>query len=693
MISPQQTRPTGPQAGDREPWPPQWMLDLERAHDRVGRAAHLLESGAQAGTVDLRPPAEAIERVYVGIFDAFDERKARVDAVREAIAAIDEAIKLLSPAAAGDAAVGFAVDYLQDGRRALAQALDRVAPLVHRPPPEIPDLRAGFEQPVLHAIDRPSLRPHLRVPAPKPLEVDQTPVPIPQPKTFEELEATVKMLKERAEARKLGRPKPPPKDAPPPKPEPPAGFAMDVGVAMPEVEFLRQRARLCFEEVTMIGVQRAPLLGDPWRGSRILERRMLASIDALVAMGPPVLEMIEGFALDAPLKDPSRVFAVAMVLGCVMGRDALGLAERVFAAFEVDDPQHGVQLGAALKLVPNPYLPLTLRTFLADPDPSRRALAIDVLAYRGMATPDELATAALDEPEVATAALPWLALMKHPRLYEAIEAATQGPTPELRNAARLAMVLSGDLRAVNALRSALDAEPAEADAAAGLLGVVAGPPEAELLLERARLKKPKRSIVAALGWAGAASTAIPALIALLKDPDEPVMLAAAYALDRLTNAGLYESAIVEEDEIMVPDVPEPDLGEKPKPEPLARAVSDPRDMPAEPSTDTVQRPSTDPARWKAWWQEKGGTFQPGIRYRRGSPYTPLISWRELDRWPCTPGERRLLYVELVARTGENLRFDTHDFVPVQEECIAAWEPAARRASGGPGSWNLAGRRG
>ena len=350
-----------------------------------------------------------------------------------------------------------------------------------------------------------------------------------------------------------------------------------------------------------------------------------------------------------------------------------------------------MQLGAALKLVPSPYLPLTLRTFLADPDPSRRALAIDVLAYRGMATPEELGKAGTDEPEVAAVALPWLALARHPRLYDAIEAGSQGPTAALRNAARLAMVLSGDLRAVNALRSALDAEPAEADAAAGLLGVVAGPPEAELLLERARLKKPKRSVVAALGWAGAATTAIPALIALLKDPEETVMLAAAYALDRLTNAGLYENAIVEEDEIMVPDIPEPDLGDKP--EPLARKVSDPRDMPAEPSTERLQRPSTNPARWKAWWQEKGSTFQAGVRYRRGAPYTPLISWRELDRWPCTPGERKLLHVELVARTGENLRFDTHDFVPVQEESLAAWEPAARRASGSPGSWNLAGRRG
>jgi hypothetical protein len=198
--------------------------------------------------------------------------------------------------------------------------------------------------------------------------------------------------------------------------------------------------------------------------------------------------------------------------------------------------------------------------------------------------------------------------------------------------------------------------------------------------------------VAAVGWAGS-KAAFPALMTLLRHKDEPVVLAAAYALDRMSNAGLYEDAIVEADEIMVPDIPEPDLGQKPKPVPLARVVSDSRDMPAEPSTDTLQRPSTEPHRWAAWWKEKGDAYDEKARHRRGFPYTPHISWLELDRWPCTPGERRLLHWELIARTGEYARFDTVDFVPVQEDSLAAWEPLARNASGSPGSWNLAGPRG
>jgi hypothetical protein len=689
MMTSQHRLAQRPQADDAEPWPPQWMLDLERAHDRLGRAAHLLESGAQSGPVDLNPPARALERVFGGIFDAFEERRSRADAVRDALAALDEAVGLLAPAASGDAAVGFAIDYLREVRGSLERAAERVAPLVTRPPAPSPELRASFERPPLHTIDRPSLTPNLRVPSPKPLEVEVVPPRFEQPKTFEELDLVVKRMKEMASAPKPPRLKPikPPAA---PGPESPLGFVEDIRPALSEGQFLRERVRGCFEEVTMIGVQRAPLLGDPWRTSRVLERRMLASIDSIVAMGPPALAFLESLVMDSPLKDPSRVFGIAMVLGCVTGRDSLAMAERVFAAFELDDPQHAAQLGAALKLVPHPHLPLTLRTFLSDPDSTRRALAIDVLAYRGLATPDELARAGNDEPDVAAAALPWLALSRHPGVRAAIDAAIEGPVAKVRMAARLAMVLSGDFRTVTSLRGALDAEEEEAAAAVSLLGIVAGPSEAELLIKNA-VATPTRASVAAVGWAGS-KAAFPALMALLRHKDEAVVLAAAYALDRMSNAGLYEDAIVEADEIMVPDIPEPDLGDK-KPAPLARVVSDPRDLPAEPSTDTLQRPTTDPHRWAAWWKEKSDGYEEKARHRRGYPYTPHISWLELDRWPCTPGERRLLHWELVVRTGEYVRFDTIDFVPVQEDSVAAWEPLARNASGSPGSWNLAGPRG
>ena len=48
------------------------------------------------------------------------------------------------------------------------------------------------------------------------------------------------------------------------------------------------------------------------------------------------------------------------------------------------DPETARHVGGALKLIPHPSLPLMLRGLLASTDPACRALAIDVLAYRGL---------------------------------------------------------------------------------------------------------------------------------------------------------------------------------------------------------------------------------------------------------------------------------------------------------------------
>jgi hypothetical protein len=681
----------GPDASQPEAqWPPQWMLDLERALDRVRHAVKLLESAAKSGPVDLRPGARALERVHAAMFDAYEERAIRVDAVRSAIDALDEAAATLGPAKSADAAVGFAVDYLVDTRAALLEAYERVAPLVPRPPAPAPDLRASTDQPALHLLDRPSLVPQLRVPDPAPPEVEETPTVIARPKTFEELERAVKELKERSAPKK--RPAPPEEEKAAPKPDPPLGFAEDVGRAVGESEFVRRRTRECFEDVSMIGVQRAPILGEPWRGARILERRMLASIDAIAAMGPGALGTLESLFFDSPLKDPPRLFALTMILGCIGGRDALATAERAFLACEQDDPQHAPHFAAALKLVPHPHLSVALRTLLADGDPAHAALAIDVLAYRGMATPDEIARAVTAEPEIAAAALPWQAFTAPTLARETIDAVLESPHEGLRRAATLSMVLSGHTRTISTLRDALSGEDEEAaERAAWLLPAVGGLRDAEILLERAHTS-PTRPVVTALGWIGSPLAVAP-LIKLLEHDDEVVAVAAAYALDRITHAGLWEDAVVDPEDIVAPDVPEPDieLGE-PRPQPLARLVSDPRDMPAQPAPETINRPTTRVDPWRAYWAKHGDAYDAKLRYRRGQPYTPLVSWRELDQFPCTPGERRLLQWELVARSGGYTRFDPHDFVPVQEAAIPQWEPLAKRASGEPGSWSLPARR-
>jgi hypothetical protein len=199
-------------------------------------------------------------------------------------------------------------------------------------------------------------------------------------------------------------------------------------------------------------------------------------------------------------------------------------------------------------------------------------------------------------------------------------------------------------------------------------------------------------MVNAVGWAGLTES-IPALMELLRHEDPVVQLSAAYALDRITGARLYEDVEVSPEAIMVPDVEEPAVGE-PSAEPrrLAQAVSDPRDRPSEGANETARQPTVRVELWQAYFAEKGPDYRPNTKYRRGSPYTPTVSLWELDAWPLTPGERRWLMRELVVRTGHFVRFDPHDFVAVQEEALSAWAPIAQRMSGSPGAWGVPMRR-
>jgi hypothetical protein len=290
--------------------------------------------------------------------------------------------------------------------------------------------------------------------------------------------------------------------------------------------------------------------------------------------------------------------------------------------------------------------------------------------------------------------VPELAVMKYPYLDQVLDQAMNHADPMVKESAWTAMALSSHTWLVQTLEKELDGELGEK--AAQHLGVVCESRDAERLLEKAKAK-PTEARVFAVGWAGLGAS-IPWLIALLADDKtkERVREVAAYALDRMTGAQMYEPYDLDPEKTMIPDLPEPDLGDlggAPKSKSLAQKVSDPRDLPKDGAADKMSRPTTSARRWQAYWQERSGFFDPKHRYRRGHPYTPLISlWEMADGFVVTPHERRLLQRELVVRTGEWVAFDPHDWVAVQEEELKQWEPIARKASGYPGGWERARRR-
>lgn len=684
-------------AFDAAQGPPRYLVALERAHTLAHRAARVLE-GAAPSTADLAPPARALEAAIGAIYAAIDVRDDRLQATEAAQNELDITVMTLGGLVSVDPAFADAIEWIREARETLDVAIERFSRVPPESPPEPVDLRASKDIPSLHRIDRPSLLPTIRVPAPL-VPPPDAPPPLPRPKSLEELDKVAEEVRRRAEERKKARAEREAerarlraerlaREAAENDNEPPTGYARGRFTAVTEGDFLATRARECFEEVAMVGSQRAPLLGDPWRIASTLEKRMLASIDGVASLGGPALARIEPLVVEAPAKDPSRGFAAAMILGCFDGRDALGAIERVLFHLGPGDPEVARAVGGALALVPHPGLADMLRSLLAESDPAIRALAIEVLAYRGLATVPELVAASQDaSPAVAAVALPALAVPRPPELGAAIEAARAHDEPAMREAAWHAMALSGHPHASDALVSELTG-PLAARAAVPL-AIVGDDRDAERLLASMRAS-PSSAIVNAVGWAGAPDAVGP-LIDLLGHDDPVLQLTAAYALDRITGARMYESVEVPPETILVPEVDEPDVGE-PRPRPLAHAVSDPRDRPSEGANDTVTQPTINADRWRGHWAEKGPEYKPKIKYRRGSPYTPAISLWELDTWPLTPGERRWLQRELVARTGHYVRFDVHDFVAVQEEALKEWAPIAQRMSGSAGSWVLPMRR-
>ncbi|MCU0685924.1 MAG: hypothetical protein MUF34_27390 [Polyangiaceae bacterium] len=668
---------------------PSWADFVGNAHALLYRASEVLTQRARPSS-SVASALRSLQRSFAAVYDALDARAAPAQALRVALTHVAAATGELSAAAPADSIVGVALEALGEASLLLGEAEVRVPPHVASPTAAL-DLRASLEVPSLHLLDRPSLEPAFRALEPPPPELTPTPEePAPRPTTFEGLGQASEQRKERAKAAlqaargRQGQASPPAQAEPARGVEVPPGFAPDLEPALSEVAFVRRQVRELFEEIVMGGLQRVPLPGDDWRSSLVLERRMLAAIDAVAALGPLAIAELEPLVLDSPVKDPSRVFAITMTLGCMAGRDALAGAERIFLTWERAAPAHARAFADALKLVPHPSVRPLLQRYLGDAEATHRALAIEVLIARGTATLAELTRAANDVPDVAALALPAYALTLHPGAADVTRVALGSEHAALREAAWLAMAYRGAPATVTLLRGGLAGPTLER--AALLLALVGGLRDAQALAECVA-HAPSPGLVRTLGWSGNLG-AMNLLIDLLEHENEDLHLAAAEALERLTGAGLLDEVPVEPEDIAVPDVPDPPTGDEPGRPSLAYEVSDPRDRPEEGSPETLTRPSTDPARWRAFWQANARSFDPTKRLRRGQPYTPRLSLAELEGGHASPGERRLLQRELVIRTGAFVRFDPHDFVASQVAALEQWRPLAQRAAGAPGSWQL-----
>jgi hypothetical protein len=557
-------------------------------------------------------------------------------------------------------------------------------------------LQAGVDLPPLHSIERASLLPSFRAPPLPEVEEVVPLIDLPKPASFEELavvaEAARRFGKERldglARRREAAAKRQKEKAVEVAPAEVPAGFAFAPAAAIDEGAFVRRWARECFEEIGMLGMQRTPLAGDDWRACQALERRMVHAIDALAALGPVAIGYVEGLAVDAPVANPMSVFAIAMIGGCLEGRDALAGAERVLHRFGPNDPAVAEAFAGAMKLGPNPFVPGAMRSLFEGGELGCRAIGVEVLAHRGWLTAAELEELSEEEdPQVLALALPALAEARHPDLERALDRALGHTNLRVQAAALDAMALAAHPRAAAAAREA--AAGALGERALVRLAIVGGEEDARWLLGRLNASV-SPAAVEAVGWAGLVE-AVPVLLGLLESEEE-VRLAAGAALERLLGAKLVETIEVLPEALEEVGVEDPDPAPRAVRASLAALVSHPRDLPSAGSSETLEVASTDPGKWRAYWGEYGRRYDPKLRVRRGQGYSPSVSLYELDRLALGVDDRRRLHRELVVRTGKVARFDPHDFVRRQEQGLAAWGGLVRASVEVPGSWGRSTRQ-
>jgi hypothetical protein len=415
---------------------------------------------------------------------------------------------------------------------------------------------------------------------------------------------------------------------------------------------------------------------------------MLSAIDAIVGLRPVALAALEGFVVDAPAKDPTRGFAVALIGGSIEGRDGLAVLERCMTFLGMEEEATARAVASALLLAPSPDVSVLLRRWFSHEDPAYRALGIGVLARRGEASVEELARALGDEAsEVVAASLVPAALARVAELPRRAEELLGETSHALISALAWAMVLGEVPFAVSRLSEWLDTAREER----ALLPIaIAGERDDVAKIVSLADKKPTNGRVVALGFGGAVES-LPILVQLLAEAkDDDLKLAAAFALQRLTDAPLYDDTLIAPEKV---DVPEPSAPDDPEPPAVsvAKRVSDPRDLPADGSPDRAVLPSVDPDRWRAWLSERE-PFPEQQRLRRGKAYTPASTLLELADYAITPFERTVLHRELVTRTGDGLPFEAGAFVKVQQAQLDAWAEPAKRGSSQPGAWGRARRR-
>ncbi len=527
---------------------------------------------------------------------------------------------------------------------------DEEPPALPRPGDGTPFLGASVDVPRLFELPRGVLLPAVPLPDRQAPDARPAPLPAPPPPVLTLADLRARMAAAGRATARLDAPTEPTPEVPPeaeavaPATDEEAEREHQ-GVVLTEEEVLFDRARSCLEDLAMLGLQRRPVRIEPWHAPRT-EARLLAKIDALAACGAAQLPRLVRLLDARPLPDPELTWALVFLFGSIAGDDALDTVHRLTRLAPLDACGMRTAVADALALAPHPGIVPLVRGWLRAPEPAERAIAVRVLERRRALTAEEALAATRDPaPQVVLAGTRALAgIDVPPGAFLPLLAREE---PRIVRAAMIASLLG---RSVLGLRRAValvkEGQSAFADAA--LLVAIAGDAEVQPLLAEDAASSGSRTLVRALGWYGHVGF-VPYLIGRLGCDDPALRRSAAWALFRITGAALE------------PDEPLPDHPRDAPPfHPAFGRVAPPIEL-----ADTV-------APWQAFWDCHGRSADPALRYRHGRPFSPKDDLDALCDPGARPPVRRLCHLELVARTGGTLPFDSRDFIARQRLALGAW---------------------
>ncbi|HEX8702175.1 MAG TPA: TIGR02270 family protein, partial [Myxococcaceae bacterium] len=325
-----------------------------------------------------------------------------------------------------------------------------------------------------------------------------------------------------------------------------------------------------------------------------LEERLLAHVDGLVIGGEPAAAelLLPGLETD----EPERISASALALLAGSGKQEL---EETLGVLDSGDEVQRAGIARALELSEREGLEALLLKRLSAEEPAVRAMAFQVLAFRG-AVPPETRTKWLyqDEPELVAAALRDPRPLPREVVQTVLPQLLVDPRPGVREAAIVAGLVSGSRGAWKACRKVAEDGGTGRGLCLALMALGGDEQDTQWLAELARDGASRADVLWALGFGGHALGA-EACLKWMEDAKAAALAGEAFsAITGLKLEGEFRLPPKEEEDALVP-LEQEDLD--------ADLVPGPEASLPLPHREQVER----------WWQKAQKDFARGTRYLRG----------------------------------------------------------------------------